>query len=520
MRSTRPAVIDTAYASAEAAVAAAAKCPSTPSPISRDKRSGNKKRRTGTAGGMPLETKSDDENNDDVQQQQPLSTPTSIKRKPDITPHGSSNSKRTRRSAAVSFSPHLSIVHEFESNSPSKRRLDYRSGSAAILDDDQVRMELDVQGHKLSHTEPINAKHRALVDQMHARDLFQELKLAGLEPQQNKTLDIKSNAVSTGETMCTPHSTSSSTAGSVVPVLAITAVTDLNRTFDVANSVPVAGTSKEVNNKESTRKSKRKQLSAAKENFTSLHSFTSTSASSSSSSSSSDNNIKNKNNNDKDATDADDEMKHSIEELRTRVKCARWIIRRAHLRLAYGADTPVNMAERRLERELERRKIAQECINRNNVKPGGEVGVSTTARERSVAALEMAMEHEQAGLVGMGYDFGKRHVSIDELCEMEGPSTEKELRLFLVDHKVKTVPRSRKARVALYRELLEQELRQGLDRALGLELVDELARRGLEKPILRKPFSKSSMQRHLNRMMLDMLLKNMEHSGAVAKVLE
>jgi hypothetical protein len=157
------------------------------------------------------------------------------------------------------------------------------------------------------------------------------------------------------------------------------------------------------------------------------------------------------------------------------------MIRRAHLHLAYGADTPANMADRRLEQELSRRKVLLDLDRNNSYATSGE-GPSDmggmydgmSARDHKVAALEVAMEHEQAGLVGGGYDFGKRHVSIDELCDLEGPSTEKELRQFLLDHKVTTVPRSRKARVALYRELLEQELRNRLDRALGQELADEV----------------------------------------------
>jgi hypothetical protein len=169
--STRPACID---ATAQASSARTAP-PSTPSPTNRKKAFANSKKRA---------TPEVSNENDKGARQQQLSTPKSTKRQPEaIARLTNSNSKRSRRSAAVSFSPHLSIVHEFDSGSPSKRRLDYRYGRGSVMDDELVRLELDAQGHKIAPTETINASHRELVEQMHARDLVEELARAGLEPQ-------------------------------------------------------------------------------------------------------------------------------------------------------------------------------------------------------------------------------------------------------------------------------------------------------------------------------------------------
>jgi hypothetical protein len=242
MPATRPAEIQTGPQQKKPTVA-----PSTPSPTTRNKR----KKCTGLpphAADMPASDS----------QQQRLCTPKSLKRRPgDLL--GSANSKRSRRGAAVSFSPHLSIVHEFESDSPSKRRLDYRSCKVAVLDDEQVRLELDVQGHKIPANERVNASHRALVEQMHAQDLVLELKRAGLEPQP-KTLPAVSK-LSSSSTSTTPVST---------PILA--AMTGTNRPT-VASS-----TARDTRASGGGRQGTRSHSSASKENAAVVQSTSSTPA--------------------------------------------------------------------------------------------------------------------------------------------------------------------------------------------------------------------------------------------------
>jgi len=135
--------------------------------------------------------------------------------------------------------------------------------------------------------------------------------------------------------------------------------------------------------------------------------------------------------------------------------------RRANLSLAFpDTKLPIDMPCEVLEKELEDRKIDVSCIK---------------SRLAKVVALEEAMLKEGDVIVGDGYDFGRRFISVEDLVIAEDLNNEA-LRSALRARGVKP-PKQKIEKIIKLEEVLESELEDKVQQSFREELIKEIRRR-------------------------------------------
>jgi len=146
---------------------------------------------------------------------------------------------------------------------------------------------------------------------------------------------------------------------------------------------------------------------------------------------------------------------------------AKIIRRRADLRIARGDDLrmPTEMSRKELKEELRKRKI--------EVKDGTWLS--------KVTALEEALLKEWDGVVGDGYDFGKRFVKVEDIVRGDEFS-DAELRKEIKKRGLKA-PRKKVEKIALLEKIISEEKDTEVMRLFREELEAEARRRevGLSK---------------------------------------
>lgn len=163
------------------------------------------------------------------------------------------------------------------------------------------------------------------------------------------------------------------------------------------------------------------------------------------------------------------EAEGSNKELSDMLELTKYLRRRANLRcsgVACDGDDgvpkmPVDMSLRCLEKELEDRKIVL-------AEPG---------RKARIVALEEALLKEVEGLVGDGFDFGRRFLSVEDLL----PSDELndcELREELKARGLKA-PRKKQEKLDLLYKVWEEDMESRVQECFREELLDEMVRLGV-----------------------------------------
>jgi len=158
----------------------------------------------------------------------------------------------------------------------------------------------------------------------------------------------------------------------------------------------------------------------------------------------------------------------SNQELNDRLDLAKALRRRAHLRLSgtllkLGEATfvrPADLTIKELTVELEKRKIVTKIPN----------------KLAKIVAIEEALLKESEGLIGDGYDFGRRFVSAEDVFQVE-EFTDSELRSE-IKARGHLAPRRKGAKIDLLNKLLENELETDMREAFVKEVLDEVERRG------------------------------------------
>ena len=98
-------------------------------------------------------------------------------------------------------------------------------------------------------------------------------------------------------------------------------------------------------------------------------------------------------------------------------------------------------------------------------------------RSDLVEALEVAMLKEATGLIGDGYEFGRRFVTAEDLLAVEDMN-DRQLRVELSSRGLK-VPRKKAQKFELLRRVLERDCENRVRQALKMELIEEIGRRNL-----------------------------------------
>jgi hypothetical protein len=152
----------------------------------------------------------------------------------------------------------------------------------------------------------------------------------------------------------------------------------------------------------------------------------------------------------------------SHDDLVEMLELARTLRRRAELR-TFFQTLPSEMPLVKLQAELMSRRI----------------NVMGLTHSRASEALENALIKEDvAGLIGDGYQFGRKVVSVRDVLAFENPS-DKNLRDILKSKQVQKIPMKKLDKLEMVRSIVEHETESALRVLINKELDRELERRGL-----------------------------------------
>jgi len=165
-----------------------------------------------------------------------------------------------------------------------------------------------------------------------------------------------------------------------------------------------------------------------------------------------------------------DNVPDNLTELRARLELAETLRRRSEVRrVQKNKEKPLipnEMALKDLHKALSDRRIA--FFNLTHFKAS--------------EALERALIKEDAeGLIGEGYQFGRRMVSAADLISYWQPS-DKEMRDMLQQrsNQIVAIPKKKSEKLALLSKILESEQEQVVRELVKDEMIREIKRRGLE----------------------------------------
>ena len=159
-----------------------------------------------------------------------------------------------------------------------------------------------------------------------------------------------------------------------------------------------------------------------------------------------------------------DHVENDVQGLRERLELAQMLRRRAEVRRApQFTFMPHEMNLKDIQRELHSRRIS----------------FSNLTHYQATEALERALLKEDSeGLIGEGYQFGRRLVSASDVISFYQPS-DKEMRDMLQSRALKSsmIPKKKAQKLELLSKFVEVEQEELMRRLIQEELVKELNRR-------------------------------------------